>query len=314
MKKVLIFYYSQSGQQLSILQSLTRPIQQAGHEVHIEEIKPMEKYPFPWSAYQFFNAFPETFHQQPLPLKPLSAKSFETYDLVIIGYQPWFLTPSRPISSFLQSEEGKKILTNKPVVTILGCRNMWLGAQEKVKRRLAEAGAQLKGHIALVDRSGNLVSLITILRWMLTGKKGGFLFFPPAGVSENDISHASAFGESIARALQSGDFSTLQSAMLQKGAIDVKPSLVLLEKRGQKAFSVWSRFIASGGTLYSTGRKLRVYTFLYVLLPSIFILSPILWTLSRIMLLVKRKQLLEDVEYYKQTSLRGSEGSVMSNR
>jgi len=304
MKKILVLYYSQSGQQRAILDSLSQPLLQAGHQIHFEEIVPVDKFPFPWSAYQFFNAFPETFQQKPLPLKQVSEKALDTYDLIILGYQPWFLTPSRPISSFLQSEEGKRILKDMPVVTILGCRNMWLGAQEKVKRRLLEAEANLSGHIALVDRSGNLVSLVTILRWMLTGKKDAFLFFPPAGISEEDIRHTAIYGEMIGRALQNNDYGSLQFAMLKKGAIDVKPSLVLLEKRGQKAFSVWSRFIASGGTLYSTGRKIRVYTFLYVLLPSIFILSPLLWTFSRIMLMVNRKQLLADVDYYRQTSLR----------
>ena len=304
MKKILVVYYTQSGQQLSIIRSLTKPLAEAGHTIHIEEIQPVEKYPFPWSAYQFFNAFPETFHQKPLPLKSLSPKAFDHYDLVIIGYQPWFLTPSRPISSFLQSEEGKRILKSKHVVTILGCRNMWLGAQEKVKRRLKEADANLSGHIALADRSANLSSLITILRWMLTGKKDAFLFFPPAGVAQADIEHASVFGKSIAKALETADFSSLQSALNEHGAIDVKPGLVLLEKRGQKGFSFWSRFIASGGSLYSTGRKIRVYVFLYFLLPAIFVLSPLLWITSKIFLIVKRKQLLEEVTYYKQNSLR----------
>jgi len=304
MKKILVVYYSQSGQQLSIIRSLIKPLAAAGHAIHIEEIQPLEKYPFPWSAYQFFNAFPETFHQKPLALKSLSSKAFEQYDLIIIGYQPWFLTPSRPISSFLQSEEGKNILKAKQVVTILGCRNMWLGAQEKVKRRLKEADAKLSGHIALADRSANLSSLITILRWMLTGKKDAFLFFPPAGVAQSDIEQASKFGESIAKALETGDFTSLQSALNEHGAIDVKPGLVLLEKRGQKGFSFWSRFIASGGSLHSTGRKIRVYVFLYFLLPAIFVLSPLLWITSKILLVVKRKELLEDVAYYKQNSLR----------
>ncbi|MGC3948072.1 MAG: hypothetical protein QM762_26785 [Chryseolinea sp.] len=303
-KRVLMLYYSQSGQQLSILQSLAAPIIAAGHDVHFEVVQPAEKYPFPWSAYTFFNAFPETFQQKPLPLKPLTPAAFESYDLVVLGYQPWFLSPSRPIGSFLQSDEGKRILNNKNVVTILGCRNMWLGAQEKVKKRLIDAKAELKGHIALVDRSGNLVSLITILRWLLTGKKGAFLFFPPAGVSESDIREAGKFGETIAHALERNEYGNLQNELLRKGAVEVKPSLVLLEKRGQKGFSVWSRFIASGGTLHSTGRKIRVYTFLWVLLPAIFVLSPLLWTLSKIMLVTNRRQLSDEVEYYKQTSLR----------
>src|SRR5688572_14168793 len=181
MKRILVLYYTQSGQLLSILQSLATPLIRAGHTIHFEEIQPLEKYPFPWSSYQFFNAFPEVFSQKPQPLKSLSVKATNGYDLIIIGYQPWFLTPSRPVSSFLQSEDCKKILAEKPVITVLGCRNMWLGAQEKVKRRLRDINAKLVGHVALIDRSPNITSLITILRWMFTGNRKPFLFFPAAG-------------------------------------------------------------------------------------------------------------------------------------
>lgn len=304
MKRILILYYSQTGQQLTILQSLIKPLLHHGHSVHIEQIKPVEDYAFPWTAYRFFNAFPETFKQEPLALQPLSDKAFENYDLIILGYTPWFLTPSRPISSFMQSDDARKIFNNKPVVTILGCRNMWLGAQEKMKRRLLDVGASLKGHIALVDRSGNLVSLVTILRWMLGGKKNAFWFFPAAGVNTTEIEETVKFGEVISTALNNNTFDSLQDQLNDRGAIDVQPSLILMEKRGQKGFSVWSKFIASGGTLYSTGRKIRVFTFLYILVPAIFVLSPVLWILSRTMLIVKRKQLLEEVAYYKQNSLR----------
>ena len=304
MKKILILYFTQSGQLLTILRSLVQPLAKAGYTIHFEEIRPAENFPFPWSSYQFFNAFPETFSQKPQPLKEISARAYEQYDLIILGYQPWFLTPSRPISSFLQSEEGKKILSNKPVVTLLGCRNMWLGAQEKVKHRLQVANAQLVGHVALIDRSGNLTSLITILRWMFTGNRKPFWFFPAAGVSEQDVTHSEKYGTLINQALEKGDFETLQSKLNEAGAIDIKPNLVLLERRGQKAFSVWSKFIASGGAVYSTGRKIRVYIFMYLLPTAIFFLSPLLWIFSRILLTINRKQLIQDVEYYKQNTLR----------
>jgi len=304
MKKILVVYFSQSGQQIRILKSLVKPFLEAGHEVVFEELQPLERFPFPWSAYEFFNAFPETFTQQPIALQALSSNTQQSFDLVILGYQPWFLTPSRPISSFLQSMDGTRILQDKNVITVLGCRNMWLGAQEKVKRRLKELNAMLVGHVALVDRSGNLTSLITILRWMFTGNKNPFWFFPPAGVSEKDIEHAAVFGKLINDALQTNNFDNLQTILNTEGAIEVKPNLVLLEKRGQKAFSVWARFVAMGGAVHSTGRKLRVYIFMYLLPTAIFILSPLLWLLSRIMLIVKRKQLDLEVSYYKQNSLR----------
>jgi hypothetical protein len=303
MKRILILYYTQSGQLLSILESLVKPLIHAGHTIHFEAIQPEEKFPFPWTSYQFFNAFPEVFSQKPLQLKGLSTKATNGYDLVILGYQPWFLTPSRPVSSFLQSEEAKKILTGKPVITVLGCRNMWLGAQEKVKKRLSILNARLVGHIALIDRSPNLTSLITILRWMFTGDKKPFWIFPAAGVSQSDIEHATTYGEIINDAI-TGDYVNLQTRLNEAGAIDIKPNLVLLERRGQKAFSVWSKFIAAGGAVHSSGRKIRVYIFMYLLPTAIFFLSPILWMVSRVLLVVNRKELIQEVEYHKQNSLR----------
>jgi flavodoxin len=302
--KVLVLYFTQSGQQENIVRTLMKPFTDAGDSVHFERIKTVETYPFPWSAFTFFNAFPETFTQQPLPLQPLSEKAFENYDLVVLGYQPWFLTPSRPISSFLQSADAAKILKGKPVVTILGSRNMWLGAQEKVKKRLLDAGAKLVGHIALVDNSGNLTSLVTILRWMLYGKKEPFWFFPAAGVAEKDIQHTEVFGKMIKSAASKGNFDTLQNELNSEGAIVVKPNLVLMEKRGQRGFGFYSKFILAGGPLGSAGRKRRVYIFMNVLPTAIVLLSPLLFVMSKILLIVKRKELKQEAEYHMQNSFR----------
>jgi hypothetical protein len=304
MSRVLVLYYTQSGQQRAILNSLVKPFVEAGDQIHFEEIKPVQPYPFPWSAFTFFNAFPETFFQQPLELKPFSEKINEPFDLVILGYQPWFLSPSRPINSFLQTETAKKILEEKPVVTILGCRNMWLGAQEKVKKRLKDAEAKLVGHVALDDKSGNLTSLVTILRWMLWGKKDAFWFFPAAGISQGDIIHTSKFGEIVKNALDKNDFKNLQHDLNNEGAINIRPSLVLLEKRGQRGFAIWSKFIAGGGAVNSTSRKIRVYTFMYVLPTAIVLLTPLLWLSSKLMLLLLSKKLQQEIEYYKGTNLR----------
>jgi hypothetical protein len=69
-----------------------------------------------------------------------------TFDLIILGYQPWFLSPSIPMNSFLQSKYAE-LLRNHKVLTIIGSRNMWLNAQEKMKERLLELDAQLVGNI-----------------------------------------------------------------------------------------------------------------------------------------------------------------------
>ena len=52
---------------------------------------------------------------------------------------------------------------------------MWINAQDRVKKALLESEAQLVGNVTLVDRNQNHVSAVTILYWMLTGKKDNFL-------------------------------------------------------------------------------------------------------------------------------------------
>ncbi len=90
-----------------------------------------------------------------------------------------------------------------PVVTVSGGRNMWINAQEKTKTLLSDAGAQVVGNIALVDRHNNYLSLVTILLWMFSGRKErrrGFL--PKPGVSDQDISHAAVFGRIVGEQLE----------------------------------------------------------------------------------------------------------------
>ncbi|MGB3150834.1 MAG: dialkylresorcinol condensing enzyme DarA, partial [Maribacter sp.] len=162
MKEVLIVYYSQTGQLLSILENIAREIE--GDSVHISyyEIVPKPAYDFPWEQEKFYDSFPESFLQIPSKFNaPNETVLSKKYDLVLLGYQVWFLTPSVPINSFLKSDYAGTILKGTRVVTVLACRNMWIQAQEKMKRSLKGIGANLVGHIALVDKHINHISVIT---------------------------------------------------------------------------------------------------------------------------------------------------------
>ncbi len=139
MKRVLVVRYSQSGQLSSVIESLISPLREAS-EVSIHEVvlKPASAYPFPWPVTTFFNVFPETVQLSPPAIEPLQVDTQTPYDLVILAYQVWYLSPSPLITAFLKSEEGKRLVSGRPVVTVIACRNMWLMAQEAVKRLLTE--------------------------------------------------------------------------------------------------------------------------------------------------------------------------------
>ncbi len=279
MKQILIVYYSQSGQLLDILKNIVSPIEGEQYEITYHNIKPINEYGFPWKAEAFYDAFPESFLQIPTDLEPIDNQILEKkFDLVILGYPVWYLTPSIPINSFLKSKEAKILLKDTPVVTVIGCRNMWIQAQEKVKVLLAECNAKLVGNIAMIDRNLNHVSVITIVHWMLGGKKTRYLgFFPKPGVSEKDIQESKKFGQPILKALETNDFSGLQKELLENDAVLIKPFLVLTDKRGNVLFSKWANLIIKKGGPGDPKRGKWLVLFKYYLLFAIWVIAPIVF-------------------------------------
>lgn len=60
------------------------------------------------------------------------------YDLLIVAFQPWFLHPSLPMTSFMQNEIAETLISGTKILTLIGARNMWLNAQEKIKNILLD--------------------------------------------------------------------------------------------------------------------------------------------------------------------------------
>ncbi len=303
----MVITYSQTGQTDDIADQLLEAFRRDPDVViHYEKLKPSVPYPFPWTGTEFFDAFPETVLEVPMDMAPDSIPEGISWDLILLGYQPWFLSVCRPVNSFLQSEKAARLFRDTPVVTFLGCRNMFVNAQEKMKRRLHKLGARHAGQIALTDKSGNLVSLVTILAWMLKGIQEGFLgIFPRSGVSAEDTRHASVFGEIIRRKVQAGDFSGLQDELLAEGAMEIRPNLLIMESRGVRNFRFWARYVSAKGGPGDPARMGRLRMFMYLLPTAIVVLTPITTLLKIIISLVKRRQLLADARYYKSVEFRG---------
>ena len=170
-KKILVIYYTQSGQLEDILNNFTAPLVKAGHIVEKVRVHVAKDYPFPWNGKAFFSVMPDCVLSVPTTLKPFQLKE-NKYDLIILGYQAWFLSPSIPVNSILQDPSVKAVLKDTAVVTITGARNMWISAMERIKKTLKNSEAKLVGSVALYDKHHNFISFITIFYWMFKGKKG----------------------------------------------------------------------------------------------------------------------------------------------
>ncbi len=281
MSNVLVVYWSQTGQLTRILNSITAPIEKAGHKVDYVQYHPLKPFPFPWTSNSFFDLMPETVLgiPQKVTLDPIANP--EKYHLVILGYSPWFLSPSLLVQGLFQNEATTKLFSGKPVITVTGCRNMWLNAMEGLKKLLQYQNAKLVGNIALVDKASNFVSLITLSAWLFGGKKENFMgIFPNAGISQEQIDGSIKYGEIIERHLSKNDYIGMQPQLVKAGAVAVNPNLIPIETRGIRLFTVWANFIRKKGEPGNPARHFRLRLYLIYLLTALGVIGPIVTVLS----------------------------------
>lgn len=281
MKNILVVNYSQSGQLHQIIDQFLLPFDP--ETVERLAIHPAKPFVFPWTTDEFFDKMPECVQEDPIALQPLHF-GLARYDLIVIGYQPWFLSPSLPVTSLLKTPAFQQRLRDTPVVTVIGGRNMWLNSQESVKKLIADAGGRLVGNIPLMDRVSNLVSAVTILHWMLTGRKDRkWGIFPKPGVSDEDILSASRFGGIVKGAYDRKAYGTLQKDILATGLIEIPTDILFIEGRAKKLFRIWADLIKTKGTTPAK-RKRLVGFFKYYLLVALFMVAPVVVGIYRLLI------------------------------
>lgn len=275
MKHVLVINYSQTGQLADITAQVIAPLRAAGHDVHLETLVPETPFPWPWPIVDFVDAFPECVQLDAPPLKPLGIPAGRRFDLVILTYQVWYLSPALPMTAFLKSPEGRQLIDGKPVITLVACRNMWLSAQDTMKRLIAEAGGQLRDHLAFTDQGHALATFITTPRWVLTGRRDRWLGLPPAGVAPEEIRQASRFGRALSDALDQDAEQSGGAMLAGLRAATVNPRLALSERAAHRAFKVWSKLIRAFGKRGQWRRRPMLLVFALYLVAMVLTVVPL---------------------------------------
>ncbi|WP_313109673.1 dialkylrecorsinol condensing enzyme [Stutzerimonas nitrititolerans] len=298
MRQVLVVHYSQTGQLGRVVQSVCAPLL-ARDDVQLDflAVQPATPYPFPWPFLTFFSIFPETVLMRPELLQPLQVDANKRYDLVILAYQVWFLSPSRPITSFLASPEAARLLRGTPVVTLIGCRNMWLMAQEKLKARLDALGARLLDNIVLTDACGSAASFLATPLWMFTGRQQPFAWLPKAGISEAEIADAQRFGVAIGERLAQGG--PIEQPMLRGlGAVRIDEKLIASERVGTRSFKAWGTLLAALGPQHSLRRRAGLIVYIVFLLSLILTVVPVTALLKKLLSPLTRARIQREKAYF----------------
>ncbi|MGC2520259.1 MAG: dialkylresorcinol condensing enzyme [Burkholderiales bacterium] len=310
MKRVLVVYYSQTGQSGEVVRSFTAPLATcADIELRLIALQPRTPYPFPWRFFRFLDVFPESVHLDPAPIVPIEVAPDEDYDLVILAYQVWFLSPSQPVTAFLKSRAAQRLLAGKPVVTLIACRNMWLMAQEKMKALLAAVGARLTDNVALTDRGG-LSTFVTTPRWLLTGRRDGFWGLPPAGLSDAQIAACARFGHALVAALARDEERSGRPMLTGLRAADAEVRLIASERIGHRSFLLWGRLLRAVGGPGSRQRVPVLAIYVVFLVCMIVTVVPLAIGVKALLRPLLARRLAAQKAYFEQPS--GSSSERMS--
>lgn len=122
---MLIIYYTFSAQTSGLIHRLASGLSEQGVEVSEERLEPNRKLKFPIGTIPATLAMMLiTFFRGRIPIKPLSEKCWQEYDLIILVGPTWSYNPSGPILSLLD-RDGARLFAGQDVLPLISCRGYW---------------------------------------------------------------------------------------------------------------------------------------------------------------------------------------------
>ena len=180
--------------------------------------------------------------------EPAGGFDTEPEEVVILAYQVWYLAPSLPIRSLVKTHPES--VRNREVVSLIACRNMWYSAAIEMAGLLRTAGARSVEVVAATDTRRQSTSLVTTLRWLLTGSREPFLWFGRAGVGDAELARVASAGRCVA-----------ESGQCPQSAAPVVPSLAAADLLAGTVFRRWGVTVRSVSRIGALARAASLAIF-----------------------------------------------------
>jgi menaquinone-dependent protoporphyrinogen IX oxidase len=207
--RVLLLYYSYTGQSQKVLEAAGEVFRSRGAEVCEAAIEfTDQRYAERFSRFPLKRVWPDM-------LSVLGAqKRNETgeirtpdtvrdgdYDLILIGSPTWWDNVSMPLRSFLQSDEAGKLLADKPFAVFVVCRTFWRENLEGVRELAEQQGGRYVDEIHFTYPGDNLRSMLALTSYLGSGEyreKYLGLRIPPTNVQPQQLEQTRTFAARLA--------------------------------------------------------------------------------------------------------------------
>ncbi|WP_099023339.1 flavodoxin family protein [Mycolicibacterium palauense] len=213
--RVLLLYYSYTGQSQKVLEAAGAEFSARGYEVHRAPIEFTDpRYSEPFSRFPMRNVWPEFLGMLPAQTRratgeirtPDEVRNGD-YDLICIGSPTWWRTVSMPLRSFLKSPEAGDLLAGKPFVVFAVCRRYWKENLTGVRKLAQKKGGRYIDGIHFTYPGSQVPSMLSLTSYLGTGEyRDRYLGvrIPTTNIGPEQLEEARDFAAGVADRLFGG--------------------------------------------------------------------------------------------------------------
>jgi menaquinone-dependent protoporphyrinogen IX oxidase len=193
--RVLLLYYSYTGQARKVLDAAGAVFRERGCDVHIAPIEFTDpRYAERFSRFPMRNVWPDFLGMLPAQTRRATGEirtpdevRATDYDLILIGSPTWWRTVSMPLRSFLTSGEAGPLLDGTPFAVFVVCRRYWRENLQAVRKLAQKKGGRFVGSIHFEYPGGQLQSMLSLTSYLGSGEyRDRYLGVPIPTTNIND--------------------------------------------------------------------------------------------------------------------------------
>ncbi|MGB0436375.1 MAG: flavodoxin family protein [Mycobacterium sp.] len=207
--RVLLLYYSYTGQSQKVLGAAGEVFRERGYDVTTAPIEFTDpRYAERFSRFPMRSVWPDFLGMLPAQtlqrtgdIRTPDAVRSGDYDLICIGSPTWWSTVSMPLRSFLKSHEARNLLDGKRFAVFVVCRRKWRGNLTGVRKLAEKKGGRYLDGIHFTYPGSELSSMLSLTSYLGSGEyKDRYLGIklPPTNISTDQIEESRRFAARIA--------------------------------------------------------------------------------------------------------------------
>lgn len=213
--RVLLLYYSYTGQARKVLDAAGEVFRERGCEVYtapIEFTDPryaerFSRFPMTHVWRDFLGMLPAQTVKATGQIRTPDEVRRSDYDLVCIGSPTWWRDVSMPLRSFLKSSEARPLLDGTPFAVFVVCRRYWRENLNAVRKLAEKSGGRYVGAVHFTYPGDQVRSMLSLTSYLGSGEyreRYLGLKMPPTNVNDDQLEESRRFAAKLADRLLPG--------------------------------------------------------------------------------------------------------------